>query len=94
MYMLIYVDDIIVASFSQAAIDALLKALNKEFALKDLGDLKYFLGREVHTVDDGLVLNQEKYAQDVLARVGMTHCFGSPTPLSSSEKIAARGERC
>lgn len=84
----------IVASSSQAATDALLKALSKEFALKDLGDLKYFLGLEVHTVDDGLVLNQEKYAQDVLARVGMTHCSGSPTPLSSSEKITARGESC
>jgi histone deacetylase 1/2 len=91
MFMLIYVDDIIVASSSQAATDALLKALSKEFALKDLGDLQYFLGLEVHKVDDGTVLNQEKYAQDVLARVGMTHCSGSPTPLSSSEKITTRG---
>jgi histone deacetylase 1/2 len=35
------------------------------------------------------VLNQEKYARDVLARVGMLNCKGSPTPLSSSEKITA-----
>jgi histone deacetylase 1/2 len=88
--MLIYVDDIIVASSSSAATDALLKILSAEFALKDLGDLHYFLGIEVHKVDDGIVLNQTKYAQDVLARVGMTHCSGSPTPLSSSEKITAR----
>ncbi|XP_071679967.1 uncharacterized protein [Lolium perenne] len=90
IYMLIYVDDIIVASSSSAATDALLKVLSGQFALKDLGDLHYFLGIEVHKVDDGIVLNQTKYAQDVLARVGMTHCSGSPTPLSSSEKITAR----
>ena len=41
--MLIYVDDIIVASSSQAATDALLEDLSREFALKDLGDLHYFL---------------------------------------------------
>jgi histone deacetylase 1/2 len=88
--MLIYADDIIVASSSQAATDALLKDLSKEFALKDLGDLHYFLGMEVKEVNDRLILSQTKYAQDVLARVGMTDCKGSPIPLSSSKKITAR----
>ncbi|KAK1573098.1 hypothetical protein QYE76_008309 [Lolium multiflorum] len=89
IFMLIYVDDIIVASSSQQATDALLQDLSKVFALKDLGDLHYFLGMEVHKVDDGIVLNQAKYAQDILARVGMKDCTGCPTPLSSSEKITA-----
>jgi histone deacetylase 1/2 len=89
IFMLIYVDDIIVASSSQQATDALLRDLSTDFALKDLGDLHYFLGMEVHKVDDGIVLNQAKYAQDILARVGMKDCTGCPTPLSSSEKISA-----
>jgi hypothetical protein len=67
--MLIYVDDIIVASSSQAATDALLKDLSQEFALKDLGDLSYFLGIEVQKVDNGLVLSQSKYAHDILTRL-------------------------
>jgi histone deacetylase 1/2 len=46
-FMLIYVDDIIVASSSQDAIDALLKDLSHQFALKDLGNLSFFLGIEV-----------------------------------------------
>jgi hypothetical protein len=58
MFMLIYVDDIIVSSSSQDATDALLQALSKEFALKDLGQLHYFLGLEVHSVPDGLLLSQ------------------------------------
>jgi histone deacetylase 1/2 len=47
IYMLIYVDDIIVTSSSQDAVKVLLKALKENFALKDLGDLHYFLGIEV-----------------------------------------------
>jgi hypothetical protein len=68
----------------------MLKALGKEFALKDLRNLHYFLGLEVHKVPDGIVLNQDKYARDVLTRVGMSHCSGMDTPLSSSEKITTR----
>ncbi|XP_071678600.1 uncharacterized protein [Lolium perenne] len=74
IFMLIHVDDIIVASSSQAPIDALLKYLHEKFALKDLGDLRYFLGIEVTPVTNGLVLNQAKYARDFLTRVGMVNC--------------------
>lgn len=47
IFILVYVDDIIVASSSPAATQALLADLQKEFALKDLGDIQYFLGIEV-----------------------------------------------
>jgi histone deacetylase 1/2 len=90
IYMLIYVDDIIVASSYEAATEALLKDLHQEFALKDLGDLNYFLGIEVQKVNEGLVLTQAKYAQDILTCVGMANCTGMPTPLSLSEKIIAQ----
>jgi len=42
IYMLVYVDDIIVASSSQEAIDALLKDLKTDFAIKDLGGVELF----------------------------------------------------
>jgi histone deacetylase 1/2 len=47
IYMLVYVDDIIVVSSSQEAVKALLRDLEKDFAIKDLGDLHYFLGIQV-----------------------------------------------
>ncbi|XP_073360704.1 uncharacterized protein [Aegilops tauschii subsp. strangulata] len=56
MFMLIYVDDIIVTSSSSEAVTALLKDLGSEFALKDLGDLSFFLGIEVKKTDDVLSL--------------------------------------
>jgi hypothetical protein len=66
MYLLIYVDDIIVASSIDAAVEALLNDLRSEFALKDFGPLKYFLGIEVKPSSDGIVLTQEKYTRDIL----------------------------
>jgi hypothetical protein len=65
-----------------------LKNLEKEFALKDLGDLHYFLGIEVTKLPDGLLLSQNKYALDILRRVGMTSCKPAPTPLFTSEKLS------
>lgn len=56
IYLLIYVDDIIVASSSDKAVEALLKDLRLDFALKDLGALHYFFGIEVNKVKDGILL--------------------------------------
>jgi hypothetical protein len=47
IFLLVYVDDIIVASSSQEATNALIKNLERDFALNDIGDLHYFLGIEV-----------------------------------------------
>jgi histone deacetylase 1/2 len=86
--MLIYVDDIIVTGNSVKAIEVLLKKLKTDFALKDLGDLNFFLGIEVKSVQGGVLSSQAKYASDILRRVNMLHCKPSPTPLSSSEKLS------
>ena len=88
IFMLIYVDDIIVASSSEEATVALLKKLKSEFALKDLGELHYFLGIEVKKVNDGILLTQEKYATEILKRVGMKDCKPSSTPLSTTEHLS------
>jgi histone deacetylase 1/2 len=88
IFLLIYVDDIIVTSSSDSAIASLLKNLNHEFALKDLGDLHYFLGLEAHKQRNGLILNQEKYASDLLKRVGMDVCTSCPTPLCTTDTLS------
>lgn len=88
IFLLVYVDDIIVASSSQDVVSALLKDLKIDFALKDLGPLHYFLGIEVQKVDNGIHLSQRKYASDVLSRVGMINCKPTTTPLSTSEKLS------
>jgi histone deacetylase 1/2 len=89
IFVLVYVDDIIVASSSREATRALLRDLEKDFALKDLGDLHYFLGMKVKKVDNGLVMSQQRYAADVLKRTRMDKSKPVDTPLSVSEKLSA-----
>jgi histone deacetylase 1/2 len=89
MYILVYVDDIILVSSSVAATNRLVLALSSDFAVKDLGKLHYFLGLEVTYPQDGLALSQQKYSQDLLRRAGMLECKAATTPMSSTETISA-----
>jgi hypothetical protein len=87
----VYVDDIIVVSSSSRVVDALLADLKNDFALKDLGNLHYFLGIEVKHTSDGFLLTQEKYSSDLLWRIGLMACKEATTPLSTSTKLSAHG---
>jgi hypothetical protein len=90
IFLLIYVDDIIVTSSSSEAITSLLFDLRSDFALKDLGDLHYFLGIEVKKVKDGgILLIQKKYAAHILAKADMSKCKTVGTPLPMSEQYSA-----
>jgi hypothetical protein len=87
MYLLIYIDDIIVVSSSSSAVDALLNQLRADFALNDLWPLSYFLGIEVGMTPDDLVLTQDKYTSDILARAGMQKCKPMKTHLAADEEL-------
>ena len=58
IYVLIYVDDIIITSSSDKAIDTLLSNLKIDFAVKTLGPFKFFLSIEVINTPTGVLLSQ------------------------------------
>jgi hypothetical protein len=87
MFILVYVDDIIVASSSLPFTKSLIKKLNQEFALEDLEDLHYFLGIKVKRSADRLLMMQEGYALDILKRVNMNTCKAVRTPMPPSDKL-------
>lgn len=87
IFILVYVDDIIVISSTSQAVEALLRDLRTDFAFKDLGELNYFLGIEVKRARDGIVLSQQKYASYIIKRVGTEHCKYLSTPMSILEKL-------
>jgi hypothetical protein len=87
MMILVYVDDIIVVS-SSAEATLLLQDLEKEFALKDLRYLHYFLGIEVTKTHDGILLSQGKYATEILLRASMMMCKPVNTLLAILEKLS------
>lgn len=91
-FMLVYVDDILITGSSASLIQQLVKKLNAEFSLKDLGQLDYFLGIEVHYSENGsLLLSQKKYIQDLLVKANMANANGIASPMASSTKLTKYG---
>ena len=79
--LLLYVDDMAITGNKSTVMYKLLQELHKQFRMKDLGRLHYFLGIQVHFHDGGLFLTQQKYADDLLVLAGMDSCSPMPTPL-------------
>ena len=62
--------------------------LAKEFKMKNLGGLKYFLGIEVAQSKHGIFLSQRKYILDLLMETGMLECKLVDTPIAQNEKLS------
>ncbi|XP_022014608.1 uncharacterized mitochondrial protein AtMg00810-like [Helianthus annuus] len=92
MYVLVYVDDVIVTGNQGHKLQEFIKALNTKFALKDLGELSYFLGLEVVHMHQGLFIHQAKYATKVLEGARMMDAKPAATPLSSTVSFTSMGD--
>ena len=90
--LIVYVDDIILTSDHSEEIDRLKKFLAQEFEIKDLGQLKYFLGMEVARSKGGISISQRKYTLDLLKETGMLGCKPAETPLDPTSKIGLEEE--
>ncbi|XP_023728755.2 uncharacterized mitochondrial protein AtMg00810-like [Lactuca sativa] len=88
---LIYVDDVIITGNNIERIQQIKAQLDNAFSIKDLGQLKYFLGIEVAKTENGLVLSQRKYVLDILQDSGMLGCKPSKFPIEQNVKLD-RGE--
>nr|XP_043639305.1 uncharacterized mitochondrial protein AtMg00810-like [Erigeron canadensis] len=93
MYLLVYVDDLILTRNHEPTLRAFVTKLNEEFAIKDLGNLSYFLGLKVCYMQNGLFLHQAKYASEIIDRASMCDCKPISTPLSTNVVLTAEGDR-
>ncbi|RVW94062.1 Retrovirus-related Pol polyprotein from transposon RE1 [Vitis vinifera] len=84
---IVYVDDIIITGDDEEGIGNLKKLLAREFEIKDLGQLRYFLGMEVGRTKEGIVVTQRKYVLDLLQEIGMLGCKLVDTPMDPIGKI-------
>jgi hypothetical protein len=92
VYLLLYVDDIILTASSTELLCRTISALQQEFTMKDLGLLHHFLGITVECRSVGLFLHQHTYTLYILKRVVMTDCKPCTTPVDLQEKLAGDSE--
>ncbi|GAU31823.1 hypothetical protein TSUD_58240 [Trifolium subterraneum] len=75
------------AGSSTAEIERIKIILDRQFKIKDLGSLKYFLGLEVAQSSQGITISQRKYCLDLLEDTGLLGSKPVSTPLDPSLKL-------
>ena len=85
--LLVYVDDIVLTGNNYVEIQQVKSFLHNKFKIKDLGSLRYFLGIEVARSPSGIMINQRKYALELLDDTGYLATKPSSTPYDSSLKL-------
>jgi hypothetical protein len=88
VFLLVYVDDIILIGNHQPTIQSIEHRLQLDFALKDLGSLSYILGIQATRDSASLHLRQPKYILDLLDHTQMSKSKPYPAPCLTSSKIS------
>jgi hypothetical protein len=88
VYLLLYVDDIILATSSTELLCRTISALQREFTMNDLVPLHHFLGITIERSPDGLLLHQCTYTLDILKRAVIANCKPCMTPVDLQAKLA------
>jgi len=84
---LVYVDDLIITGDYSKEIQRTRENLSVRFQMKELGELKHFLGLEVERTKEGLFLGQQKYAKDFLQRYRMLDCKPISTSMNPNVRL-------
>ncbi|PKU80445.1 Retrovirus-related Pol polyprotein from transposon TNT 1-94 [Dendrobium catenatum] len=90
IFLLIYVDDILITGNDPSTIKFVLDKLSSKFSMKHLGDVHDFLGIKIQKANDSYFLSQEKYAYGILMQSAMQNfnplanptCTKVPTDVS------------
>lgn len=80
LLLIIYVDDILVASTDLKWIDEVKMSLQKQFEIKDLELAEYCLGLEIIQGENFVRVTQIRYILDILEKYGMGQCNPVTTP--------------
>jgi Reverse transcriptase (RNA-dependent DNA polymerase) len=87
-FLLVYVDDIILTGNNATLLQHFISILDRQFTIKDLGQLSFFLGIEVYTDDTRLTLTQTRYIHSILDRAKMAAAKPISTPMVVSPSLS------
>ncbi|XP_021713571.1 uncharacterized protein LOC110681754 [Chenopodium quinoa] len=85
---LVYVDDLIITGDDEETIASMKSKLDSAFTIKDLGFLRYFLGIDIARGEGGTMINQRKYALDIVRDSGMEGCTPCTFPFPKGVKLS------
>ena len=88
--LIVYVDDIVLTRDHTEEMAKLKNLLAKEFKIKDLGFLKYFLGMEVARSRNGIYVSRRKYVFNLLKETNMLGCKLAETPIEATNKMGMK----
>jgi len=83
----VYVDDLIYTGNHELLFQEFKAMMMNEFAMTDLGKMRYFLGIEVLQSCDGIFIGQKKYIKDVLTKFNMLDCNLVENPIVPGTKL-------
>jgi hypothetical protein len=88
IFLILYVDDILLASSDVSLLLETKKFLSSNFDMKDLGEASYVLGIEIHRDKNGVLgLSQKAYLEKVLKKYNMHKSNGTPAPIVKGDKF-------
>jgi hypothetical protein len=87
---ILYVDDITLASTSLATINRDKESLKAKYQMTDLGELSWILGMHITRDQDSgwIALSQQKYLEGLLDQFGFTNTRPIPTPVLANQHLA------
>ena len=87
--MLIFIDDITIASSSAAESDRIVQELSEHFKLRDLGPTSFLLGIQIirDRSNHRIILSQRQYILDMLERYGFSDCAPVKTPMDPGRRF-------
>lgn len=81
IYLLIYVDDILLTGNNPTELTTLIQKLNQAFNMKQLGEVSQFIGIQINKTATGYFLHQNTYLKTLLNSTGLADCKPVLTPL-------------
>jgi len=89
-YILVYVDDLLLAASDKRVVQDLKDVLSSIFDLRDMGDATYFLGMEIQRSrsDHVLLLSQRRFSNELVHKFGLSDAKPKSVPLSTAARLS------
>jgi hypothetical protein len=80
----VYVDDIVFGGSSNSLIARFAEDMSREFEMSMMGELQFFLGRQIKQSKEGTFVHQSKYTKDIVRKFKMKDSKAMKMPMSTT----------